>query len=88
MGGELLGHEDFTRTVAWQRVNPNAWPHPRGEAYQPGEDAATFISQRVFSSTYFENVRAFGFKIFYDHARTEEASKTIWEYFAANPPSG
>jgi len=30
-------------------------------------------------------IRAFGFKIFYDHARADTASKTIWQYFAANP---
>ena len=85
MAGELLANELSIRQTAWEKVNRPAWPRPRGDAYQIGENAADFISGRVFSSTPWDNIRAFGFKIFYDHARDNAAMKTIWDYLDANP---
>ncbi len=85
MAGEVLAKEGHIRKVSWERVNPLAWPKPRGDGYQAGEDAAAFAAERVFSSTSFDNVHAFGFKIFYDHARSDDAIGTIWPYLIQNP---
>jgi len=85
MAGEVLANQEFTRKVSWERVNPYARPKVRGEGYQAGEDAATFAEQHIFSSTPFDNIRAFGFKIFYDHARSDDAIGTIWPYLVQNP---
>src|SRR5579863_2704972 len=65
MAGEVIANDEATRKESWERVNPVAWPLPRGEGYRTGQDGAAFLDQRIFSSSPFENVRAFGFKLFY-----------------------
>jgi LPS sulfotransferase NodH len=86
MAGEIFAKEEHTRKVSWERVNPLAWPKPRGEGYKAGEDAGAFAAQRIFSLTPFhDNILAFGFKIFYDHARSDEGIGSIWPYLIQNP---
>jgi LPS sulfotransferase NodH len=80
MIGEVLSADETVRSEAWVRVNPTAWPPPRGEGYRAGQNAAEFLQKNIFSDRPLENLCAFGFKIFYDHARFDQASSTAWDY--------
>lgn len=81
---EELGREAKDREIGWASHNPMAWPHPRGEGYQTGEDGAKFLETRIFSREPWRKIRSFGFKIFYNHAQFDEFSKTAWDYIRSN----
>jgi LPS sulfotransferase NodH len=49
-------------------------------AYHPNRNAAKFLAQDVFPPYSKAHVRARGFKLFYDHARSNDAQKSAWDY--------
>jgi len=74
MLGEVMASDPKTRKMAW------AWTAPEFDGYQSGHDGGEFLERTVFGSPPLENLRAFGFKLFYDQARFDEFSQTAWDY--------
>jgi hypothetical protein len=77
MRNEILSPEETTRQIAWPEAE-------RTHAYRPEEDGATFLNQRVFSPKPQGPRHAFGFKMFYEHARTTPAMRSTWPYLATH----
>ena len=82
--GEVLSNDASTREVAWNSVNRIAWTEPRGDGYRIGDDGAQFLDTKIFGKGPSRNIRAYGFKLFYDHARFDQASATAWDYIVAD----
>lgn len=53
-------------------------------AYQSGEDAVKFINQAVFFPRHWKQLKAVGFKLFYDHARKDREARKVWIYLEEN----
>jgi LPS sulfotransferase NodH len=81
MLGEVLAHN---RANAPGAANTLAWANPPIEGYKFGEDGAAFLEQRIFAADSVPDRHAFGFKLFYDHARFDASSRTAWDYLAAH----
>jgi LPS sulfotransferase NodH len=73
-----LASDPDIRKFAW------TWTNPDFGGYQIGQDGGEFLERFVFGSPPVENIRAFGFKLFYDQARFDEFSQTAWTYILSH----
>jgi LPS sulfotransferase NodH len=67
-----------------EQCQPSPWTEPRGEGYHVGEDGAEFLDTKVFGHRPCRNIRCYGFKLFYDHARFDQYSATAWDYILSH----
>jgi LPS sulfotransferase NodH len=79
---EIFERDTDRRTQIWN----TAKPVPAGLPYQIGEDGATFLCTRVFSPHPIAGRQAFGFKLFYHHARFDPHIATAWDYLHTLQP--
>jgi LPS sulfotransferase NodH len=84
MLGEVLARNRAIAPGASGSANPLAWANPPIEGYKLGEDGAAFLEQRIFAADAVPNRHAFGFKLFYDHARWDSSSRTAWDFLASH----
>ncbi len=52
--------------------------------YRDGEDAVEFLREAVFYPRYWKQLKAVGFKLFYDHARSTKEGKKLWSFLKIN----
>lgn len=48
--------------------------------YRTGEDGAKFLREEIFHKAYSEEIKALGFKIFYNQARQDQNAEKVWDY--------
>jgi LPS sulfotransferase NodH len=78
MVGEALAPDPHIRKFAW------SWAKPDFDGYQSGQDGGQFLEHAIFAKPPLENVTAFGFKLFYDQARSDEFIQTAWDYILSH----
>jgi len=70
MLGEVLSETERVRRESGRRRTP----------YQTGWDGASYLDEKIFPKCAPEGTRACGFKLFYDHGRFDDHSRTAWDY--------
>ena len=85
MVNEVLSPVEATRQQGWENTKQDAWPSPRGEGYRLGDDGAEFLANQVFSTHAIGARRAFGLKVFQNHARFDDQVRTAWDYLVREP---
>ena len=81
VGGELFHFEEAERCRAFHALNKTYPPgQHETEYYHDGDDAAQFLERAVFYERPWNEIRAYGFKFFYIHARANPQEKKAWEY--------
>ena len=78
----MLG-EIFHPTEEQRRQNAGHDGNP-GRHYRDGEDGARYLAREVYGASSEPDIRAAGFKMFYDYARWEVPMRTAWDYLLAD----